>query len=653
MPVDPKPASRWRRLIALFVASLLALTVLVATRGPDRIGAATAETAGGWMLSGPSLWHTLAPLGAMAETLFLMAGPRGWQNAHVIIAWLALVCWLLGLPPRSWRGLLPVIPAVLAAVLASPLSGFSGFGAAVLVLSLWRVTSVTGHAAMAPLSFPVAAWLAAWLSPGAVLVLPPFLVETSPRVSGRKLAAAAAAALVAVNLTPRGASVWPDAMVFLLWTPQAAPDAPAVIAILAGMTALAFAARASWHSGQNGRALAPLWLLLCASWGQTAFLWVASLTLIPCWPAAKEQLARWGVRIRWWTQAALVAGSIALAAWPCVTSVPGWYDLVMTSAAVQPTLTRDALPADAPVFINTGGLATARMSGKLPSGFLPPPTLEPFGREPGLWRAADRRHRYQAVWLLGDKSDFAPLARHLGESKDWRLEAVDATGMLFIRKPEAPEFATEPAQQFARALTGAVNKSGFLSAAALSCLAAGAVPEAGELSATAVKRSDRSSSTAATRALVLISLGLVRPALDESLRAVRLNPNSAEAWRVRTEALLHAGMADDAYAAARRAADLDPGDPGTLWLFARAANAARAFQTESEVLERLIALTVGRHGDAGFYQFYLGQAYAKQGLLRPALTALETAAAAPGLTDDQRREIRDEIRQLQDPVGSD
>ncbi|MFM8789536.1 MAG: hypothetical protein ACKOEI_06735, partial [Chthoniobacterales bacterium] len=153
---------------------------------------------------------------------------------------------------------------------------------------------------------------------------------------------------------------------------------------------------------------------------------------------------------------------------------------------------------------------------------------------------------------------------------------------------------------------------------------------------------------AAARALVLISLGQIGPALEQSERAVALTPDSAGAWQARADALLHAGRVDEAYAAGQRAADLAPGDEGALWLAARTANAARAFQSEAEILERLIALTEGRGGDAGFYELYLGQSYAKQGLARPALRYLQKAADAPGLSDEQRAELHEEIARVRE-----
>jgi tetratricopeptide (TPR) repeat protein len=368
--------------------------------------------------------------------------------------------------------------------------------------------------------------------------------------------------------------------------------------------------------------------------------------MIPCWPVAREHVQRFGFRIRWWLQTAVLTVAAALVLVAARDGLPRWYDLAMTDAVVQPTLTREALPVDGPVYLNPSGLALARFGGALPPRHSENEASN-LGREPSLWRAADRGARYRAVWLLGDKSDYAPLARHLGESPDWRLAAADATGLLFLREPRAEEFATEPVQDFAASqMTGGASRSTFLGGAALACLAANAIPEAGELSALAVRRSDLSSRAAAARALVLVSLGQPREAVAESERAIKLDPASATAWQVRAETLLHAGLADDAYAAAERAVDLAPGDAGALWLAARSANAARALQTEATLLEELIALTAARGGDAAFYHLYLGQSYARQGLARPALRSLQIAAEAPGLTAEQRRELEDEIATL-------
>lgn len=632
----------WRRLIALVVCGLLVLAALVALRGPDAIAPATAELAGSWLLSGPSVWHPLSVAGAPSQALLLLAGPRAWQNAHVIVAWLAILCWFWTLPNRSWRGLAPLVPGFLAVVLSTPESGWSEFGLSVLVLSLWRALTFARAPRFITGTLPFAAWLAVWLAPGALILVAALALDASARLPRKLTMLAAVFALVATQLTPRGFSIWHDANIFIFWSPQTALSASGVAALFAALAILALAAGAAWRHHIRGPLLAPALLLLAATAGQTALLWPAALWLIPGWSAAVEQWRHLGFKFRWWMQAAAIFLAAALVAAPALQAGPRWYALAMTDSTVRPTLTRDALPADGSVYINPRGLAIARLAGPLPAGA--DAALAPqLAREPSLWRAQDRQTRYTATWLLGDKSDYAPLARHLGESPDWRLAAVDATGALFIRAPRTAEFATEPAQQMAREMWGGANRSSFLAGASLACLAANALPEAGELSAAAVRNSDLSAPAAAIRARVLVSLGEVRRALEQSERATRLDPTLPLAWEVRSEAFLHAGLTDDAYAAAQKAAALSPGDTGTLWLAARAANAARAFQTEAELLEGLIALTTARGGDAGFYRFYLGQSYAKQGLARPALRELEAAAASPGLSADQRRELEEEI----------
>lgn len=648
MEGQKKTRAGWRRNLALIIASASTLAALVALRGPDQIAGAVAESTGAWLLSGPSAWNAQAVFGAIAAPFYALAGPRAWQNLHVGIAWLCVVCWMIPLASSAWRGMAPLVPALLAAVLSVPASGLSGFGLSVLVLCAWRLFFHERNAPVATFAF--AAWLAVWLSPGALPVVIAFAVEAGARWSPARLALTAAAAVVAVNLTPRGLSVWPDAWIFLRWSPEVPPDAAGVIALLLNVAALALAFRWSLAHRCPGVALAPALLLLAASQGQSAYLWAAALAMIPLWVPAKEQLRQLGVKVRWWAATAILVGTALLAIASASSHVNDWYNLAMVREAAQPSLTRAALPEDGPVYINPQGLALARFSGPLPARMVEGETPR-MAREPRLWRAQDRKARYRAVWLLGDKADYAPLARHLGESPDWRLAAVDATGLVFVRGQRAEEFATEPAQQLARGFLGAANRSRFLAGSATACLAAQFLPEAGEFSRASVRKSDLASLSAASRALVLVSLGQVEDALEQSERATVLTPASSEAWQARAETLLHAGRTDEAYAAAQRAAELAPGDAGALWLAARTANAARALQSEAEIMERLIALTEGRGGDAGFYQLYLGQSYAKQGLARPALRALEKAAAAPGLTDEQRKELQEEIAQVRESAS--
>ncbi|MEX1045686.1 MAG: hypothetical protein WEC73_06120 [Chthoniobacterales bacterium] len=643
---DKKVKGGWRRIVGLWVSAAAVLAALVALRGPDWIGPATAELIGSWRLSDFSPWNPAAPFAAFSELPYALAGARGWQNAHIVVAWLTLLAWLVALKPRAWQGLAPLVPALVAVLVSTPAAGLSGFGLALLVLSVWHLAAGALRPAPALAGLVIASWLAVWLAPGALPAVAAAVIAWTAARSPRWRLATALLCLLAVHLTPRAAAVWSEAWLFLRWSPQAPLPLAAVPAVLVTLVVLGLAAHASSKDGLWSRVAAPVLLILASAAGQNAYWWAAALWMIPCWPVAREHVQRFGFRIRWWLQTAVLTVTTALILVAARDGLPRWYDLAMTDAVVQPTLTREALPADGPVYINPGGLALARFAGPLPSRPSENEAIN-LGRESSLWRAADRAVRYRAVWLLGEKSDYAPLARHLGESPDWRLAAADATGLLFLREPRSAEFATEPVQDFSAAnMTGGASRSAFLGGTALACLAANAIQEAGELSALAVRRSDLSSRAAAARALVLISLGQPREAVAESEHAISLNPASAEAWQVRAETLLHAGLADDAYAAADRAVQLAPGDAGVLWLAARSANASRALQTEALLLEELIALTAARGGDTAFYHFYLGQSYARQGLARPALRSLQIAAEAPGLTAEQRRELEEEITTL-------
>jgi hypothetical protein len=639
----------WQRRLAFGAGALALLAGLAAVRGPDAIGLGVAEAAGAWKLAGPQVWNPLTPLAVIAEAVFALAGPRGWQNAHVTIAWLALLFWLLPLPAGAWRGFSALIPALLAVVLSGPLAGLDGFGLAVTVLAVARWAAWRGAVRRQVALLVAGAWLAVWFSAGALPLVAAGLIGMLGVIPLRAWCLSAAGSLLVCHLTPRGFGVWGEMSRFLLWSPQPQLSPPAVLALLSCLIVCGVALRATLSKKNLPLALSPALLFLGAAAGQHAYLWAAALALIPCWVTGKDLVAQMGWNIRWWMQMSMVIGAAALVAWQGFISLPRWYGLAMTDAVVRPTLTRDAVTSvSGPVYVNPQGRALARFGGPLPDGSSEPGSLQ-LAREAALWRAHDRRERFAAVWLLGEKSDYAPLARHLGESPDWRLAAVDATGLLFVRGARDEEFATEPAQEMARGMWGGANRSAFLGGSALSCLAANAIPEADELSQAALRNGDRSSAAAATRARVLVSTGDIKQAVNLADRAVALEPASDYAWQVRAETLLHAGRTDDAYAAGQRAAELAPGDAGALWLAARTANAARAFQTEAGILERLVALTQGRGMDASFYQLYLGQSYAKQGLERPALRAFDEAARSPTLTPEQRKELEEEIARIKSP----
>jgi hypothetical protein len=224
-------------------------------------------------------------LAAPATTAFALAGPRAWQNLHVFVAWLAVLTWFWPLPLRRWRGLGPLVPALLAVVLSGPASGWSGFGLAVLLMSAWRTVTFHWSPRLVALTLPVAVWLSVWLSPGGLLLAAAFTIDAWSRLPRRWALGAIALSVTSTQFTPRGFGVWPEANIFLFWSPQSELSAAAVLALLAALAILAFAAADTWRHNAKGAVFAPTLLLIVAAFGQTALLWPFALWLIPAWPS--------------------------------------------------------------------------------------------------------------------------------------------------------------------------------------------------------------------------------------------------------------------------------------------------------------------------------------------------------------------------------
>jgi len=223
-----------------------------------------------------------------------------------------VLTWFWPLPLRTWRGLGPLVPALLAVVLSGPASGWSGFGLAVLLMSAWRTVTFHWSPRLVALTLPVAMWLSVWLSPGGLLLAAAFTIDAWSRLPRRWALGAIALSVTATQFTPRGFGVWPEANIFLFWSPQSELSAAAVLALLAALAILAFAAADAWRHNAKGAVLAPTLLLIVAAFGQTALLWPFALWLIPAWPAAVDQWRHTGFAFRWWMQAAAILAAAAL-----------------------------------------------------------------------------------------------------------------------------------------------------------------------------------------------------------------------------------------------------------------------------------------------------------------------------------------------------
>ncbi|MGV3532383.1 MAG: hypothetical protein ACO1QR_08425, partial [Chthoniobacteraceae bacterium] len=102
-------------------------------------------------------------------------------------------------------------------------------------------------------------------------------------------------------------------------------------------------------------------------------------------------------------------------------------------------------------------------------------------QNPKLFRQLDRQHRFDTLLLVGDPSQYRPLLEHLLEAKDWTLEYLDHTSIIYRRNGKSP-WKADDFNQAIESFADASNKdrAQVLSQAANKMIAVRATPAARE-----------------------------------------------------------------------------------------------------------------------------------------------------------------------------
>ncbi len=648
---SPSPTSkvwvRWVKGIARALVVLIctaALVFLQALHWPD----AQLVVAAGQFLAAPTAlagwWTPGGAFNAVAAWLLQTGGVAAWRAASILVPLAAALLFLAPLLRRT-RGLALLGSTVLAGfMLTGSMGGFTAWGCAVLMTACWwNSTHARPPASLALL--PLLAWLTGWLSPGGPLLAAAAAASQFRRRHLPAWLGAVAASGAALTFTPRGPALWMDAWVFLARSPQAsaglwASGAAVLLAVILGAVATTLGRRGPWHL-----LLPPLLLLLAAlAWGNTALWWPAALFTLPAVAAtAGVWSARRQTRLVLWS-AGTSAAALAMLVHTITAQTLILRSWTMEARLVLPTRSLQDLPAEG-VFTNLSGPALTAAGGRVLQPVVTGQEMARAARDPSHWRSLDRRHRFGAVWLGGPTAEFAPLANHLAESPDWRIAAVDAVGMLFLREPEE-SWTEDQVLEDAGELESAKEKSLFLAAAARQLLAAGRNEEALHIARQAVDENPDIAEARAALSLAALACGLRQPALEASADAVALRPDLPATWQARLEVLLAAGLAAEAYETSLHLEAMDPGSTGSLWLAVRAANEAKAYSREVELLERLVSALEARGQPTGFYRIFLGQARSRLGQPRQAMEEFDQALASPDLSPRQQAELAAEVAEL-------
>lgn len=262
---------------------------------------------------------------------------------------------------------------------------------------------------------------------------------------------------------------------------------------------------------------------------------------------------------------------------------------------------------------------------------------------PSSFHTLNREYRFDLVFLLPGPL-CAPLRDHLLESPVWVLSQVSPEGYLFRVAGGTPWHAPDAAEA-ERLIPDPDARSLWMIASAENLLAIGHTEEASCLLDLASCSKRHEADRLAALASLEASCGHWNKAVDLAGQSLRSDRRNRTSTMIVIRALAETGHRDEALEKARSFVHASP-DAESLFLLARAANAAGDHAEEISALRRLVATAKKEKQPAGASLLYLGQALARDGQRGEALRILEEAENAPELTGEQKqliRELRDHL----------
>jgi tetratricopeptide (TPR) repeat protein len=258
--------------------------------------------------------------------------------------------------------------------------------------------------------------------------------------------------------------------------------------------------------------------------------------------------------------------------------------------------------------------------------------------------------RFDALLLSGDPTQYRPLLEHLIETRDWTLQYLDHTSLIFERSGEhhwEPHELNAVRQHFVRPREEAM----FLALAATKMIAVRLFTPAEQLLVEAEKRDARVAEIWHARALARMSQGDFGQALAYADRALALDPDSLAALGTKTQILYSTKKIPEALALSGKLIAARPDDPALLFYHAKIAHDAHAFRDEIAALEKLVTVAEREGQPASGYRIYLAQAYAADGQAQPSIAQFTRVLADSNLSGEQRRFAEETLAQIKKRSG--
>ncbi|CAN5645889.1 hypothetical protein BH09VER1_BH09VER1_16410 [soil metagenome] len=263
---------------------------------------------------------------------------------------------------------------------------------------------------------------------------------------------------------------------------------------------------------------------------------------------------------------------------------------------------------------------------------------------PKAWRDALRKSQWKAVLLTGPATNFKPLLDHLITSPDWTLSVINNHGYFFERGAGTPPAEFEPK---AFRLANNQETAIYLGQVAMYYDAIHRNTEARGCIEQALKLAPKNALVLSYAATYAAAHRRWQDAMDLAQKALNADPNYLQAKVVKAMALLELGEAERARQEVEAVLAVAPDDFYTLFIFARICRAENDFTREAATLEHIVELC-GKNGfPKGNYQLYLGQAYARLGMAKPALLNYRAALESGLLDQKQSDEVKDAIKTIE------
>lgn len=282
--------------------------------------------------------------------------------------------------------------------------------------------------------------------------------------------------------------------------------------------------------------------------------------------------------------------------------------------------------------------------------YLPPATdpaaLAQASQDARLFREIDRNVRFSEIWLLGEISTYKSLLEHLLDTKDFGVTYVDHASII-LRRGVGENFEPgDPAIEGKR-FADPRERAYFLSQYA-SRLVALHRPDAATrwlklAEETAPEIPDVWSAWSTQR----MAKGDWDGALKHADHALTIDEEFIPAVACKAQCLYATKKFRAAYDLSTRLLKASPDDPGLLFYHAKLAHEARAFDSEIDALQRLIALAGKAGANVSGYRVYLAQAYASHGDADSAKDQVTLALLDTTLPREQRKFADELFTQIQ------